>query len=112
MKRTGTFILIILLFFCRALSAESEVKKEIAQKKTDGNFLMERDTRERFQEAYKGAYVTGVIDSAYYLAPEVMEKHYTSLGPEDIKTKVMEYYRNNPDKRNRTVVEVVLSGCK
>ena len=57
-------------------------------------------------------YMAGVLDHIEYAQPDLVERIYRGRDRGDMVKAVKEYFRDNPEKRERSVIEVILSGCK
>ena len=57
-------------------------------------------------------FVQGVIDGVGKVAPGTLSKIYPGSFREDVVVAVKSYYINNPDKLDRPVADVLMSGCK
>ena len=58
-------------------------------------------------------YILGVLDAIAKINDGLLIKAYgDKFHTDDIEAAVALYYQNNPLKRDRTIVEVILSGCK
>lgn len=63
-------------------------------------------------EGAVGNYITGVLDVLSIYDPDFMSRTYKNNTREDILDELVLYYKNNPKKRHRKVIEVIMSGCK
>ncbi len=57
-------------------------------------------------------FVQGVIDGVGKVAPGTLSKIYPGSSREDVVVAVKSFYINNPDKLDRPVADVLMSGCK
>lgn len=57
-------------------------------------------------------YIRGILEAVNSVRPQVIRKYYLNANYNEIIEEVILYFQNNPTKRHRPVVEVVLSGCK
>lgn len=58
-------------------------------------------------------YLMGVFDTLKWeLGKKFFDEIYPKSNPESIIAAVKSYYRNNTDRLDRPIIDVVLSGCK
>jgi len=80
--------------------------------RANGNYIV------GFIEKSKGGlskvrtYIYAVLDTLSEVDKEALRKIYPKATFDQVSEQVITYYKENPLKRKRTVVDVVLSGCK
>ena len=59
-------------------------------------------------------YIHGVTQTLFFLpiTNKVMKELYPDSGDKEIAKAVTEYYRKNPEQNDRSIIDVVLTGCK
>ena len=57
-------------------------------------------------------FVQGMIDGVGKMAPGTLSKIYPGSSREEVVVAVKSYYASNPDKQDRPVSDVLMSGCK
>ena len=57
-------------------------------------------------------FVQGMIDGVGKMAPGTLSKIYPGSTREDVVVAVKSYYVSNPNKLDRPVADVLMSGCK
>ena len=103
----------IILFTAPACFVCAQTDEEIAKAFTDSMyngwvFHINNGNIEKYGEQY--AY--GCIDTLFYLNPGQMAMLYTKGTRKDIADQLKMYYKNNPDKRFRPIIEVLMTGCR
>ena len=77
--------------------------------KLNGDFAIQSSVEDPNRLNY---YLAGVIDTITRFKPDAIKEHYSGYSIGGIYDKLTKYYYNNPDKRNRTIVDVLMTGCK
>ena len=57
-------------------------------------------------------FISGALEGMSAINGSRIREIYSGVRREDVIVAVIGYYRNNPAKRYRPVVDVILSGCK
>jgi len=58
------------------------------------------------------SYILGVVSTIAGLHNEHYNKLYPNIIYDDVINKVILFYQNNPNQRYKSILEVVLTGCK
>ena len=108
-----TVVVLLALLMLGAPCAHSQTEEEIASAFTDmmynGRvFYINNENIAKYGEQY--AY--GCIDTLFYLNPGQMALIYPKGTRRDITAQLKDYYKNNPDKRARPIIEVLMTGCR
>ena len=61
---------------------------------------------------YGEQYTYGCLDTLFYLNPGQMAILYPKGTRRDMTEQLKAYYKENPDKRFRPIIEVLMTGCK
>ncbi|HNX90661.1 MAG TPA: hypothetical protein PKY78_06640 [Candidatus Omnitrophota bacterium] len=98
----------IMLFAANGVFAQ-EQKNEPG--KFDGHFVMQ------YKASYQANqivtyYIIGAAEALQKAEPETMKARYINKTSTEIAKIVKEYYTNIPEKRDREVTELLLSGCR
>lgn len=105
-----TFILCLILvgglFYPAAFSAEDPHKALFTDKLLNGRFLT------GLPDETAGVFVQGVIDGVGKMAPGMLSNIYPGSTREEVVMAVKGYYVSNPDKLDRPVADVLVTGCK
>ncbi len=86
-----------------------------AQGHYNGRFIVESMIEKKggdISEQIAGTYIYGVLDTIRVLAPDFFASTYANTTKGDIVDAVKLYYKNNPTQRHRSVIDVMMSGCK
>lgn len=57
-------------------------------------------------------YVYGVVDAVYTAEQEFARETYKDMSKDDMVAQLLWYYKNNPDKKSKAVVDVIRDGFK
>ncbi|NQT33313.1 MAG: hypothetical protein HQ594_06560 [Candidatus Omnitrophica bacterium] len=114
MKKVAFILMALLLASSISAYAEKDAASMLTGGELNGNFVVEGLKADKTTVKLVTVYVQGVVDCAYETRSEDMHKLYPKRGDMDkeIITAVVKYYQKNPDKRDRSIVDVVLSGSK
>ena len=74
----------------------------------NGHFLLDR----RLTPQMRIFCVSMAIDSIDKLKPNFFKTVYPRMTREQLITKVINFYQDKLVERNRTIIDVILSGCK
>lgn len=112
MKPVILFVLVI-IFVTAAFCAYGQTEEEIASAFTDmmynGRvFYINNENIAKYGEQY--AY--GCIDTLFYLNPGQMALLYPKGTRKEMAEQLKAYYKNNPDKRSRPIIEALMAGCR
>lgn len=118
MKNVTVILLMLSLF--AAPCAYGETKKDAEELKREwyadsymnGRWVLDSVEAGKNARQTAVAYIDGVIDGLYAANPQLMYELYHDYVKEEIVNAVIRYYRVNFTRKNRTVPEVILSGCK
>lgn len=108
MRNLLILILLALVFSFagQAFSEEDPHKDLFTDKMLNGRFIAGLSDEEA------SIFVQGVIDGIGKAAPGTLGSVYPGKSREDVVTTVKQFYRDNPDKLDLAVANVLMAGCK
>lgn len=106
-------LLSVIIMMAAFSPAYAQTDQEIASAFTDmmynGQvFYLKNENIAKYGEQY----TYGCLDTLFYLNPGQMAILYPKGTRRDMTEQVKAYYRDNPDKRSRPIIEVIMTGCK
>lgn len=110
MKKIIILILVVLLFsISNVFSADdSSVSSSITDGYCNGMFLYDKN----IDANYKDGYLLGVLNALEYINLDHIRAIYPNATTAEIMDAIKLYYKQNPLKKDRPIVEVILSGCQ
>lgn len=104
MKKILIFTLPV-VFFC-SVSLFAENRHMFTKRFLNGHYIVEAPEQEI------DAFIDGVIDGIAYMAPDTFYRLYPGMTRGEIAGKVKEYYKENPSNLDRSVAELIKTGCR
>jgi hypothetical protein len=117
-NRSIAIISIVIISACLAAISPAQTAPVDDDIKTkgflNGRAIMQFMSGDETGKYYATQFIAGVLEgmTATKAGSEMLLELYPGLRRETVIKAVIEYYINNPAKRFRPVVDVVLSGCK
>lgn len=111
--KTFVLIILIIVFMTTAPFTYAQTEEEIASAFTEMmyNGRVFHINNENIKK-YGEQYTYGCIDTLFYLNPGQMALLYPKGTRRDMTEQLKTYYKNNPDKRSRPIIEVLMTGCR
>jgi len=94
------------------VSYEEYIGRMFTKGRANGNYVVEFIERSQSGASKVRTYIYAVLDTLTEIKMEALKIFYPDATFEDVVEHVVKYYKNNPASRQRTVVDVILSGCK
>ena len=102
-------IVILAVASCAYAQTDQEIASAFTEMMYNGRvFYINNENIEKYGEQY----TYGCIDTLFYLNPGQMAILYPKGTRKDMTDRLKAYYRDNPDKRARPIIEVLMTGCK
>ena len=102
-------IVIIAAGSCAYAQTDQEIASAFTEMMYNGRvFYINNENIEKHGEQY----TYGCIDTLFYLNPGQMAILYPKGTRKDMTDQLKVYYKNNPDKRSRPIIEVLMTGCR
>ena len=95
-------IVVVVLLMATSVYAEPN---QLTDGRANGRFF-------DLSKEYAEPFTMGCVETLLCLEGKRMLKMYPNTTCQEIVDAVVVYYRNNPTKKYRPIVEVLLSGCK
>ena len=108
MKKIAVFVCLI-VFLVGILSSYAKTKDQSAMftgSHLNGIYMA------KSPDTASDSYIQGVIDGVGKTSPGKLAEIYPGYNRGDVVNAVRDYYRNNPSKIKRPVVDVLLSGAR
>lgn len=102
-----SIIIAVLLLSCASVYGEN-IDYMFTDDAPNGRFITDENMNQNLKDMYLG----GMLDMLIAVRPDIVNSFYPKCNRRDVIDAVIKYYQDNPTQRNRSVVEVVLSGCK
>jgi hypothetical protein len=112
MKNVFLFLCILLVFTCVKAAFGEEGEHMFTSGRANGYYVVEMTEKGKVSASKVRAYIYGVLDTLSETNTEGLRKLYPDATFAGIADSIISFYRDNSSQRGRTVVDLVLSGCK
>ncbi|MDP8234354.1 MAG: hypothetical protein P9M06_06105 [Candidatus Saelkia tenebricola] len=117
MRKIVSFLLLASIFVLATFVSADEYDHMYTDSYLNGKtFDYETDTWEGDEWKYENdIYIYGAIDGLFWTNYQRMNSLYPDSShpkKDDIVEEVRRYYRNNPNKNDRPIVDALLNGCR